>query len=184
MRTTNWMPALGWIAAVSGALLLAVAAPREANLMGRLPSPTARQLEQQHVRISPFLPAGRTLALVGFDRSHRSEIRSWIDGLRLEQDSAIAWFKMPVLDDPGSEGERSAIESRLRDGHSLSSQRSRLVPVFTNRADFVRAAGLSGTEHASVLVLTRDGRVLARAEGQFDPAKAEALRETVLAQGD
>jgi hypothetical protein len=33
-------------------------------------------------------------------------------------------------------------------------------------------------------VLTRDGRVLARAEGQFDPAKAEALRETVLAQGD
>ena len=91
---------------------------------------------------------------------------------------------MPVLNDPGNENERSAIENRLRDGHSLSSHRSRLMPVFTNRADFVRAAGLSGSEHASVLVLTRDGRVLARAEGQFDPAKAEALRETVLAQGD
>ena len=184
MNKTIWTPTLAWIAAVTGAMLLAAAAPSESNVMGRLPSPTARQLEQQHVARSPGFSGGRSLALVGFSSSHRSEIRSWIDGLRLEQGSPIPWVKMPVLNDPGNESERSAIANRLRDGHSLSGYRSRLMPVFANRAEFVRAAGLSGSEHASVLVLTRDGRVLARAEGQFDPAKAEALRETVLAQGD
>jgi hypothetical protein len=56
--------------------------------------------------------------------------------------------------------------------------------VFANRSQFIRAAGLSGMEHASVLVLSRDGRVLARAEGPFDERRAQALRETLLAQRD
>jgi hypothetical protein len=56
--------------------------------------------------------------------------------------------------------------------------------VFTDRDAFIRAAGLSGTEHAWVLVLNREGKVLARAEGLYDEAKANALRETLLAQGD
>ncbi len=55
----------------------------------------------------------------------------------------------------------------------------RVVPVFTNQDEFVRAAGLSSTDHASVLVLDREGMVLARASGQFDETKAQALRETL-----
>ena len=35
-----------------------------------------------------------------------------------------------------------------------------------------------------MLVLNRDGKVLARAEGRFDEDKAQALRETLLARGD
>ena len=174
-------PTLAWIAAISGALALAAAAPSETNVMGRLPSLTAKHLEQHRIEPSP-IPGGRTLALVAFDRTHRSEIRSWIDGLRLNQDSAIAWFKMPVLKDPGSERARSDIESRLQAGHGGAGPHARVVPIFTNPDDFIRAAGLSGKDHASVLVLNRDGRVLARAEGQFDEAKAQALRETLLAQ--
>ncbi len=133
-------------------------------------SPTAKRLEQQ---LFAELPNGRTLALVGFNQNQRVELHSWIDGLRLRQDSPIAWVKMPVLKDPGNEDARSAIESRLLAGHAQKSHiRAPLIPVFANQNDFIRAAGLSGKDHASVLVLNRDGRVLARAEGQYDPAKA------------
>ena len=62
--------------------------------------------------------------------------------------------------------------------------RERIVPVFTDRQAFTRAAGLSGPYYASVLVLNRDGKILARAEGRFDENKAQALRETLLARGD
>lgn len=182
MSTTIWTPTLAWIAAATGALVLALAAPSESNVMGRLPSPTAKRLEQQ--QLAPDLPAGRTLALVGFHSSQRGEIRSWIEGLQLHRDSQIAWFKMPVLDDPGTDDARSAIESQLRASHAAGSPRARLVPVFTNQSDFIRAAGLSGRDHASVLVLDREGRVLARAEGQYDPDKAQALRETLSGRGD
>ena len=177
MTTTIWTPTLAWLAAATGALLLAFATPSESNVMGRLPSPTAK-------RLSAELPNGRTLALVGFNQHQRVELHSWIDGLRLHQDSPIAWVKMPVLKDPGNEDARSAIESRLLAGHALKTHTAPLIPVFANQDDFIRAAGLSGKDHGSVLVLNRDGRVLARAEGQYDPAKAQALRETLAGRSD
>ena len=58
------------------------------------------------------------------------------------------------------------------------------VPVHNDRDAFVRATGLSSADHASVLVIDRHGNVLARAQGPFDRDKAQALRETLLAQND
>ena len=179
MKRTIWTPTLSWLAAVSAALVLAFAAPDETNVMGRLPTISAKRLDQQPVVLPNELPAERTLALVAYTRNQRTEIESWIHGLRLDQDTNIPWFRMSVLNDPGSEDARSEIERRLLARHPAEADRSRLVPVFTNREAFVRAAGISGTEHASVLVLDRDGKVLARAEGQYDEDKAQALRETL-----
>lgn len=177
MRKQDWGPTLAWLAAVVAALALALATPSESNVMGRLPSPTAQQLLQRQ------LSGGRTLALVGFDKNQRLEIHSWIDGLQLHREPQIPWVKMPVLKDPGSQDARSAIESRLAAGQASANPRVPVVPVFTDQKDFIRAAGLSGMDHASVLVLNRDGKVLARAEGRYDPDRAQALRETLTGQG-
>ncbi|HXE49073.1 MAG TPA: hypothetical protein VN663_11930 [Ramlibacter sp.] len=181
MTRTIWTPTLAWLAAVTAALVLALAAPNESNFLGQLPRLSVKRLDQQRVVLPQELPAPRTLALVAFRSSQREEIRSWVEGLRLDQDDSIAWFKMPVLKDPGSESARSDIESVLLARHPADIDRSRLVPVFTDRDAFIRAAGLPGNEHAWVLVLDREGKVLARAEGRFDQDKAQALRETLLA---
>jgi hypothetical protein len=177
-----WIQVLGWLAAVTVALLLAFAAPNESALMGRLPAMNAKRLNQQPIALPEGLPAGRTLAFVAFNRGHRGEIESWIKGMQLREDNAIAWLKMSVLDDPGTELARSDIESRMLARHSAENDRARLVPVFTNRDAFMRAAGLTGSEHAWVLVIGRDGQVLARVEGEFSAEKGQALRETLLAQ--
>ncbi|WP_231402420.1 hypothetical protein [Caenimonas aquaedulcis] len=177
-----WTPTLAWLAAVTGAVALAVLAPSESSLLGRMPTVSAKRLDQQKMVLPQGLPAERTLALVTFTRGHRVEIDSWIQGLRLDRDSSIPWFRMPVLNDPGTDNARGDIENKLLARHPAESDRSRLVPVFTDRDAFIRAAGLSGTEHAWVLVLNREGKVLARAEGGFDEDKAQALRQTLLAQ--
>lgn len=173
MWQTLWTPTIAWLAAATGALMLAGVAPSETSMMGRLPTHAVQRLAPP-----AGVPSDRVLALVGFDRSHRGEINSWIEGLRLHEDRSIPWVKMPVLDDPGDEASRQVVEGRIRATLDLPAQR--VVPVFTDRDEFIRAAGLSGKEHASVLVLDRNGQVLARAEGQFDPARATALRETLL----
>lgn len=183
MTRTTLTPTLAWLAAVSAALMLALAAPNESKFLGQLPTLTVKRLDQQRIVLPQGLPAERTLALVAFQSSQGDEIRSWIRGLRLDQDPSIAWFKMPVLNDPGTEQARSEVESILLARHAPDIDRSRLVPVFTDRDAFIRAAGLTGTRHAWVLVLDREGKVLARAEGPFDQDKAEALRETLLAHG-
>jgi len=68
--------------------------------------------------------------------------------------------------------------------HSPLGDQSRLVPVFPNRDAFIRAAGLSSADHAWVLVIGRDGQVLARVEGEYSHEKGQALRETLLAQSN
>ncbi|RZJ25488.1 MAG: hypothetical protein EOO54_06175 [Haliea sp.] len=177
-----WTPTLAWLAAVAAAFLLAVAAPSELTVMGRLPSLTANQPGHRTIALPDGLPARPTLALVAFAHSHRGEIDSWIQGLNLNRDNSIAWLKMPVLSDPGSATARKAALDRLFARHSDRTDSTRLLPVFADPYAFVRTAGLSGVEHAGILVLGRDGRVLARVEGHFDETKAQALRETLLAQ--
>jgi hypothetical protein len=179
---TIWFQVFGWLAAATLALLFAFASPNESAVMGRMPAVNAKRLNQQPIALPEGLPAGRTLALVAFQRGHRDEIESWIKGMELKENGPIQWLKIPVLDDPGSETARSDIEKRILARHSALVDQSRLVPVFTNREAFIRAAGLSSSDHAWVLVIGRDGQVLARVEGEFSEEKGQALRETLLAQ--
>jgi hypothetical protein len=185
MKTrTNWTPALAWIGLASIALVLAFAAPDEGNMMGRLPTISAKRLDQQPLQLPAQLPAERSLALVAYTKHQREEVQSWIQGMHLELDSALPWFRLSVLNDPGSETARSAAEQRLLARYPNVAERARLVPIFTNREAFARTAGGSSTDHAAILVVDRNGRVLARAEGPYDENKAQALRETLLARGD
>src|SRR5215211_1091362 len=89
MKHTVWTPTLAWLAAVTAALMLAIAAPNESSVMGRLPELTVKRLDQQRIVLPRALTADRTLALVAYSKAQREEIQSWIQGLRLDQDSTI-----------------------------------------------------------------------------------------------
>jgi len=143
-------PVMGWVAAAGAAFGLAVAAPHESGVLGKVPSILAKRLDHTPVQLPQEL-SGRTLALVVFQGHQREEAHSWIEGLQLHRDESIRWLK---------------------------------VPVHNDRDAFVRATGLASADHASVLVLDRQGNVLARAQGPFDRDKAQALRETLLARND
>jgi hypothetical protein len=177
MATSVMAATAAWLAAGATAGLLALAGPDEGTLMGQLPHFKARRLDQQPVALPQELPSERTLALIVFGRGQRE-----VQGLGLARGGAIPWLKVAVLEDPGDEPRREAVESAMRARHVSAADRARLVPLFTDRQAFVRAARLSGTDHASVLVLDRAGRVLARAEGAFDDLKGQALLETLLPQ--
>ncbi|MES2936362.1 MAG: hypothetical protein V4864_01690 [Pseudomonadota bacterium] len=184
MTSTFWTPFLGWMAAGGGALAMAFAAPTEDTMLGRMPQIAAHRLDQRPLALPQGLPAERTLAIIVFGRGQHGEVQSWVEGMQLRQDPAISWIKIPVLDDKRDEQGRRDIVQGLLARHASQSDRALLVPVFTDRDGFIRAAKLSGIEHASVLVLDRSGTVLAKAEGHFDEAKGQALRATLLAQGE
>ncbi len=171
-----------WLVAVGLAFALAFASPNEASVMGHMPAFMAQTLLRQPVNVPDGLPSDRTLALITFQRGQHAEAESWIQGLNLRNDSSIAWMRMPVVNDPGTLTGRSAVENKLLKHYPADTERARLVPVFTDRASFVRAAGLNGTDQAYAVVVNRQGDVLARVEGQFDAGKAQTLRETLRSQ--
>lgn len=171
-----------WLGVAGLALVMAIAGPNDGNVMGRLPAFMSQTLLRQPLAVPGGLPSDRTLALITFQRGQRAQAESWIQGLNLRNDPSIAWMRLSVRDDPGTTSGRNAVESTLLEHHPAATDRARLVPVFTNRASFVRSAGLNGTHQAYAVVINREGQVLARAEGQFDPDKARALRETLQTQ--
>jgi hypothetical protein len=182
MKTT-WNSAFAWLLAACTAVALAWAAPNETSVMGQLPPFLARTLDRQAVHVPAGLPAERTLALIAFRSTQQEHIDGWVTGLNLRQDRSIAWLRMPVLNDPGTAAARSAIEDKLLSRYPAGDERARLIPVFTNRDDFMRSAALSGPDQVYALVVNRRGEVLARAEGKFDAVKAENLRETLQPAG-
>ena len=179
----NTVSSLGaWLIAAGLAFALALAAPTDSSVMGHLPAFMSQTLTHQPVAVPEGLPSERTLALITFKRGQHAQAESWIQGLNLRNDASIAWMRMPVLNDPGTQTGRSAVENKLLRHFPADTERARLVPVFTDRANFVRSAGLNGTDQVYAVVVNRQGDVLARVEGQFDPCKAHALRETLQAR--
>lgn len=172
-----------WLAAAALAFGLAIASPNEASVMGHLPDSMFQTLTHEAASVPGGLSSERTLVLITFQRGQRQQADSWIAGLNLKNDARISWLRMPVLNDPGTLGGRSADERRVLQNYPDAGERAKLVPVFTDRADFVRAVGLGGVHNAYAVVLNRRGDVLARVEGEFDPDKARLLRETLQIRG-
>lgn len=181
IRTSSYV--LVWLAAIGLAVALAVATPNESSVMGHMPSFTSQTLTRQPVTVPGGLPADRTLALITFGRGQRAQAESWIEGLNLNKDGSIAWMRMPVMNDPGTPTGRIAVEDRLLQHYPADTERAKMVLIFTNRTDFVRSAGLNGTDQGYAVVVNRRGEVLARVEGKFDAEKAQVLRETLQAHG-
>ena len=173
-----WTYPLAWFAVVVVAFILAIAAPRESGVMGRLPPAVGQALDLKQ----PAAKSGdeRILALITFNRGQRKDAESWISGLKLQNHRSISWVRMPVVNDPGDPAARAAAEGRLLAHYASPRERSNLLPVFVDRDNFVHSAGLLDTDTAYVLVINRNGDVLARVAGEFDEDKAQALRDTLL----
>jgi hypothetical protein len=183
MAGTIWTPVLGWVAAIGAAFAFAFAAPSESGLLGKFPSFTAKRMhDQAPIALPQQLPSDRTLAIVVFKNAQQAEAQGWVDGLKLNQDPAISWIRIPVFSDRNDEAQRRTKEALLLARYPSDDERSRMMAVVTDKDAFVRTTGLTDTEHVSVLVLDRTGNVLAKAQGPYDEAKAQALRQTVLGQ--
>ena len=173
-----------WLAAAGLALALAFASPTDALVMGQLPAFMSHTLAKRAMAVPDDLPAERTLALLTFNRTQKAHADSWVEGLDLKNNSSIQWIRMAVVNDPGTPEGRDEVRNRLLGRYSAEDERVNLLPAFVDRKNFVRSAGLSGVDQAVVVVLNRQGEVLARVEGAFNETKAANLRETLRTRGN
>ena len=170
-----------WMAVAAIGVGFAMLHPNESRVMGQLPSQATYSLSRTPVTLPQGLPSDRTLALVTFNRDQRSQADSWIQGLDLKNDTSISWVRIPVLTDPGTADGRSEAEKRLLERYTAQAERTRMLPMFMDKAAFARSTGLTSIEQSYAIVLNRQGDVLARVQGPFDAGKAQTLRETLAA---
>jgi hypothetical protein len=167
-----------WVGAASAAVALGLVAPSENGVMGQLPPLAAKARDQRSLTLPQELPAERTLALLVFKREQKEEARSWIDGMGLRKDPSIPWLKVRVV--PAEAGPVALTMDSSKPADLPPGLRpDRLLSVSTDTSRLVQAMGLSNSDHAQVVVLGRDGQVLAKAQGAYDEDKARALLETL-----
>lgn len=176
-RTTA--TSLAWVAVVGVGVGFATWYPTETTVMGQLPAHSTQSLAREPVRLPEGLPSDRTLALVSFNGDQHSQADSWIEGLNLKNDASISWVRIPVLGEPNSPDAKSDAENRLLGRYTADMERAKMLPMFIDKAAFAKATGLNSTAHAYALVLNRQGDVLARVGGPYNPNKAMLLRETL-----
>ncbi|MBP7564934.1 MAG: hypothetical protein KA795_02900 [Burkholderiaceae bacterium] len=175
-----WIDTAGWVGAGLAALSLAVASPTDSSVMGKLPFTLAKRADRQPVTLPADLPAHRTLVVVTFRRDQREDAERWIQGLDLRHTTGVRWVRMPVINAPPEGTALSEAEDRLFGHFDSHPDRQSVLAVFTDREAFLRRSGLTHHDRVHVLVLNREGDVLARAEGPYEAGRALALRETLL----
>lgn len=171
--------ALVWLAVAAIGIGFAFLSPTESKVMGQLPAHVTQTLSRTPVSLPEGLPSERTLALVTFSRTQRAQADSWIEGMNLKNDPSISWIRIPVISDPDTPDGRTTAEKRLLERYTGEAERTKMLPMFMDKAAFAKATGLNSIEQGYAIVLNRQGDVLARVQGPFDPTKAQNLRETL-----
>lgn len=162
-----------WAAALGGALalpLVALSAAAAAPLHFQI-----TDLNGAATTVPTGLPRARALLLVGFRHKDHAALEAWRAGLGLSgRDSD--WFEVPVIG--VGNPIRALILSGMRNGVADPAERARLAPAFADPDAIAQQLGVDRAQPAAVVV-DRTGRVLARASGPFDPAKAAALMQAL-----
>ena len=145
----------------------------------RFPMVNGKDLNGKPWKVPAGFPADRTLVIVGFEEEQQAAIDTWTAGMALSQPgNKLPWIEMPVIDEPGIVM-RWIIDTGMQRGIPGKDARSHVWTAYTDRKAFLRSCGIDSVKDIHVLVVTRDGTILAMESGRHtDDAAARLL--TVL----
>jgi hypothetical protein len=161
--------------ALTAGLVLAV----PSSWAGDLAPLSVRTLGGTSLSLPRDLPAPHTLVLLAFRHADQAGLAQWEASLGLSGNRQD-WLEIPVVG-VSNPIIRSMIVSGMKGKHPSAAERNHLAPLFGDSEAFARAFGTSGTQIA-VLVVDREGHVLAHVEGAYEAAKAHILNEAMAGQ--
>jgi hypothetical protein len=143
------------------------------------PSIAGKNLNENPWKAPDGFPNERTLVLIGFDEPQQELIDTWISGMKLKNpETNIAWIEMPVIENPGI-FMRWFINTGMRGGIPDKSTRSRVWTAYTDRKAFLKACGITSIDTITVLVVQKDGKILASESGGFTEPGARKLAKAI-----
>jgi len=141
----------------------------------RIPAVTGKDLNGRPWKAPADFPAERTLVILGYEQEQQAAIDTWTAGMRLaEPESRLPWIEMPVIDEPGFVM-RWIIDTGMQRGIPGKDARSHVWTVYTDRQAFLKSCGIDSVREIHLLVVKRNGEILALESGAYDEAAAARL---------
>lgn len=143
----------------------------------RLPGVTGKDLNGTPWKAPADFPADRTLVILGYEQEQQAAIDTWTAGMGLTQPgNTLPWIEMPVIDEPGMVM-RWIIDTGMQRGIPGKDARSHVWTAYTDRKAFLTSCGIDSVNDIHVLVVARDGAILAMETGRYtDDAAARILK--------
>ncbi len=134
----------------------------------------SKDLNGRELQLPHDLPGARTIVLVAWQREQQTNLDGWSAGLQLSN-GKLPWVELPVINDPGAIA-RWFINTGMRRGIKDHEVWQHVVTLYTSKAAFNAALGITSEKQVQALVVDRDGNVLAREIGDYTPEGAARLK--------
>jgi hypothetical protein len=148
---------------------------------GTFPKLTASSLEKQAFSLPEDFAGDRNLLLIAFQREQQQNVDTWLHQMkRFEHSSGLKYYELPTIDrlNPFF---RWFINSGMRRGIPDRNARARTITLYLDKPAFRKALNIPDEKRIYAILVDRSGRVLWRAEGDFDEAKAASLQAALTA---
>ena len=148
---------------------------------GIFPRMTATNLEKQTLSLPEDLAGDHNLLLIAFQREQQKNVDTWLHEMkRFESLPNFRYYELPTIDRLNPIA-RWFIDSGMRRGIPDREARARTITLYLDKVAFRKELNLPDETRVYAVLVDQSGRVLWRAEGDFDESKAASLL-TVLGE--
>jgi hypothetical protein len=148
----------------------------------RFPRVDGRNLEGRRFALPMDFAGERNVVLVAFRREQQADVDTWLPLLReLSAEHAdVRVYELPTMS-RGISFMRRFIDGGMKRGIPELATREATITLYIDKGPFQQALAISSDRQITAFVVTRDGRVLWRADGPVTDAAAASLRGALKA---
>src|ERR1700739_3390969 len=142
-----------------------------------LPAVTAYALDRAKITLPADFSAPLNLLILSFQRDQQCEVDGWLTALPPGAPTVQTWL-LPIS--PRANGlYRWWLNASLRTSLPPSQPRRYTVPLYVDKAHFLRAVQVSSEQEVVLLLTDKTGHVLWRTSGPVSDSKKAALSDFV-----
>ena len=168
-------PMKRWIAS-AGLVLMAAHARGQQPAMPAFPRSAGKDLNGRALALPRDFAGPVNLLFVAFERRQQAEVDTWISFAQEMQAAhpGLATYELPTIGRAWGLI-RGFIDGGMRSGIPDTEVRASTVTLYLDVRSFCRALGVTSTKTIAVLLVTRNGEILALGTGPYSPETAAPL---------
>ena len=149
----------------------------------QFPTVTGSNLQRRKLTFPADLTGELTITLIAFQQWQQRLIDTWLpEAERLEQQyPGLSYYELPVIRKMNILS-RTFINEGMRAGIPNTKARERTITFYTDKRSFKESLGIIGESTIQIFLVDKQGQVLWRTTGEFNPEKGNALDAAIQQQ--
>jgi len=181
LKTIVAAAALLIMAIFSGSARSLTAPAEDFARMAHFPPVKASNLDKRELSLPSDFEGDRNLVLIAFERQQQKDVDTWLHEMKRfeDLDPAFRYYELPTIERPNP-FMRWFIDSGMRHGIPDHKARERTITLYLDKKVFCDALLITDQKKIYAFLIDRSGKVMWKAEGDFDAAKRESLRDALM----